>query len=292
MFRKCFIAIFVFSCFYSAGIVCVSSDEKSPFCFEAHTFSEAEIESMLAQKKTLNKLQQGIKPTNAELADNAMSLFNKTFGEELAVSGGGAALLNNLFQVPGFGFVDTSLTHAGGAIAVVQFMVDLANDKPEAQINLAKNASFWAVGTFNMFSRAVKISAVGVFAIDYALTSLGSTTITGRYDFWYRGYKKFYDEKYGNDMTKWEDLIFGTYKGDMDAFLKDGLMDFWKDAYINKEYTKFVQTRTFPRKDEQQKMKIQYLREEKKLEQLKKYIVKKRKEEKERLRKTVQNNKR
>jgi len=289
----CFVALLTLTgiiFIFHNTIPAAGSEKKSPFCMAPHRFTDAEIEAVMPQKATLQKLENGVAPTNAELADNAMSLFNAQFGESLAVSGATAALGNNLFQIPGFNFVDTYLTNVGGALAVLQFMVDWANEKPEAQVVFAKNTSFWAVGTFKIFSRAVKITAVGVFIIDYALNTFGAATISIRYDFWYNGYEEFYNQKYGKNMEKWSGLIFGTYQGDMDRFLKEGMLEFWDKAYINKKYTKVTQPKAFPLKQEQQKMKIQYLRENKILENLKKYIDQKRAAEKKKLRETIQSN--
>lgn len=182
---------------------------------------------------------------------------------EMGPAGGGVTLYN--LTGAGLSGLDTGLTHLGGLLAVVQLYNDYQNNNPSMQVNFAKSASFWSIGTFSVFSNTLKTAAVGIGLFDYTLNKLGSVTSSMRYEFWEKAYAAHYDAKFGyrittrwdaglgrnvidrDDTEKWIDLIFRQYSGDVDRAMKEGFSDFWNDPEGNalnvgmNPYGKFVQ---------------------------------------------------
>ncbi len=251
-------------------------------CPERKQFTWEEIQK-LAQadwlKKTVasDEFQSG-KPPPFDDSTKAY-IWSLITTPELGPAGGGVTLIN--LSGAGLSGLDTCLTHLGGILAVVQLYNDYKDNNPAMQVNFAKSASFWSIGTFSVFSTALKTAAVGVGLFDYTLNKLGSATSSMRYEFWEKAYAKYYDKKYGyrvttkwdaglgrnvidqDDTEKWIDLIFRQHGGDVDKALKEGFSDFWKDPEgcalevgMN-PYGKFVQNIL---KDDQESIRQNYLR--------------------------------
>lgn len=251
-------------------------------CPERKHFTWEDIQK-LAQadwlKKTVSsdEFQNGKPP---QFDDSAKAyIWSLITTPELGPAGGGVTLVN--LSGAGLSGLDTCLTHLGGILAVVQLYNDYKDNNPAMQVNFAKSASFWSIGTFSVFSTALKTAAVGVGLFDYTLNKLGSATSSMRYEFWEKAYGRYYDKKYGyrvttkwdaglgrnvidkDDTEKWIDLIFRQHGGDVDKALKEGFSDFWNDPEgcalevgMN-PYGKFVQNIL---KDDQEAIRQNYLR--------------------------------
>jgi len=214
----------------------VISRAGTGFCLPEHYFTMEEISRFTPARQSLAAVAGFYDPASAAEPGYADLGWQFLTTAEFSPMAGLGIGLPTLLEIPGFKDMDGLLTHFGGFLALAQFWVDLENQDPMAQMKLAKSGTFWAVGALpeHMVSRAVKISAIGISLIDYSLTTLGTTAIAGNTEYWYRVYKKYYDDQYGHrveDMAKWEKLIFETYQGDFEKALTEGMMTFWNDEW-------------------------------------------------------------
>jgi len=235
------------------------------WCLPEHTITPAEVRAFTLAAREVDTLAAFYGQAPAAEPDYADLGWQFLTAPEFGGLAGLGVTLPTLLEVPGFDRMDGLLTHFGGLLALAQFWVDLEQQDPMAQMKLAKSGSFWAVGALpeHLVSRAIKISAIGIGLIDYSLTTLGSTAIAGKTEYWYRVYKRYYDDRYGHrlaDMAKWEKLIFDTYNGDFEKALTDGLMTFWNDDW-RYSYEATSHAHAEPTPEEKEQIRQSYLAE-------------------------------
>ncbi|HED12882.1 MAG TPA: PASTA domain-containing protein [Gammaproteobacteria bacterium] len=210
-----------------------AAGQNSTLCLPARTFTRDDLQRYSRRRalpeKTMREYYKGIAPRGPGIIATAWNFITTP---ELGPMGGGVSLAT-LAGLLGKGALDTSLTHLGGILALIQFAKDIQSGNKMKQINLAKSSAFWAVGTLP-FSSALKISAVGIVFIDYYLNKLGTAAASGKSLYWFKSYKNYYDQKLGyhlKDMPRWQQLIFQSYGGDMKKALTAGMMGFWGDPF-------------------------------------------------------------
>lgn len=87
-------------------------------------------------------------------------------------------------------------TNVGTALALVQLAVDYKRgDERAMAVNAFNTAQGLAIGKWG--TKALKVSMIGVTAIDYSLTKLREELITGREELWYKAYEIYYNQESG-----------------------------------------------------------------------------------------------
>lgn len=158
---------------------------------------------------------------------NHMSKYSNMYGPVLqeamnrGLSPGGAAynlgksVVDDWFKASGVVFemegifysseyisdLSDAFSNVGMALSIAQLAVDYSRGDQRAMAVTAFNtAQGWAISKWG--TKALKVSMIGVTAIDYSLTKLREQVIEGREEGWTETYRRYYSDK-GMSNTDW-----------------------------------------------------------------------------------------
>jgi hypothetical protein len=167
-----------------------------------------------------------------------------TLGEE----GASIAQLSKASAV--LGKVNEIAGNLGVAFAFVQFALDMSkgdDEKREAVGNALKAYGMDLIGRFG--TSAMKLSSVGLFALDYSLNKFGETAWRGRRDVYTRAYAAYYAE-HPRSETDWlarfktlassgqtPEANSAALRGELELYAKE----FWSDRSVVGEYQERLQ---------------------------------------------------
>lgn len=145
-----------------------------------------------------------------ECLNNGMSPGEKATGLGLTVTGdwlgisGGliTTLTETVYSTQLIKDIGGAITNVGLAAAFAQAAYDFhKGDDVALYGNLTKNLSYFTVSKWG--SRALQLSFVGVYAIDYSLNKFATEAWQGRDDIWYEAYKIYYEREGKRTAREW-----------------------------------------------------------------------------------------
>ena len=94
------------------------------------------------------------------------------------------------------------LGNVGLSLALAQLAVDYSRgDERAMAVNAFNTSQGLAIGKWG--TKALKVSMIGVMAIDYSLSKLAKQVIGGREDVWQRAYDLYYRENHSRSGAEW-----------------------------------------------------------------------------------------
>ena len=198
-----FVVLFCFAVPYSiAGSEAVNL-EKTPlphiYAFHVRDYSKSK------DKIDLPLYGVSDEQIDTEAGKAGWSAFNMYFGLEGAVATVmqecmGATFLNN---------INSACSEIGGALVVMQLMMDLASkDYAAANINFGKGSIYYAMGKWG--SRAVKLGAVAAVAVEMYLTIFADTVNRKHDEFYYETLRWYFTKGLGHKSPEAWKQIFTT----------------------------------------------------------------------------------
>jgi len=228
-------------------------------CIGQHTFTEKDLLglSAFAYPEVAKELQPDGKGFS-HYAWKMISHPNVAQGANLGIS-----LPSELgFSSRWMTKLNNSFTQFGAVVILGQLAVDLYDDNPLLQINLAKSTAY-ATSLSKRFSQSMRISSIAVQVIDYALNELGKTATQGQKQLWYQAYEDYFDTQYGykvKDMKNWDRLIAENH-GDFSQALKNMHKKFWGDPFRDSfKKQKYMWGNAEPSDAVKEEVRIEYLR--------------------------------
>lgn len=125
-------------------------------------------------------------------------------------------------------------THAGVALAVVQLASDIYTGKEnrETATNLTRNIIFSGVSLVG--TAAMQLAFVGVYAIDYSLTSFGKAAVQTKLENIDRVYRYYNEHENARTLKQWRSIFIDIYDQNRnDPNRAKELMDEAIDSYCN-----------------------------------------------------------
>ena len=125
-------------------------------------------------------------------------------------------------------------TYAGVALAVVQLASDLYTGKEnrETATNLTRNIIFSGVSLAG--TAAMQLAFVGVYVIDYSLTSFGKAAVQAKLDNIDRVYRYYNENENKRSLKQWRQIFIDIYnQNPNDPNRAKELMDEAIDSYCN-----------------------------------------------------------
>lgn len=143
-------------------------------------------------------------------------LFKKIYGDSTTYYSG---ITGGIGALDGIGLslvgdtTGSAFTHIGGLCGVVQYIIDVADKNPMAELNLTKNAVNYGIGLMNI--KALNVAMFGVFIIDYSLNKLATEAMKSYQEWMYTSFAACMEDKYNAEgRGDWEQIIKIIEKGE------------------------------------------------------------------------------
>jgi len=138
---------------------------------------------------------------------SALELGNDIVSSWFNFSGAGLTLLTNtVYSTDFLTGIGSAMTNLGLLSAVAQVAIDYQKgDNLALYFNLIKNLSYFSVSKFG--SAFLQLSSVGVFCIDYALSTFANEAISGRRDIYQEAYRLYYASEGKRSAKEWYNLF-------------------------------------------------------------------------------------
>ncbi len=157
------------------------------------------------------------------------------FGEIFSIEGQVLTFAEQALFIDGLSDINKGMSNLGLIVSIFQVGIDLSKGETRlASVGAYKTFMGYVIGKG---SRVMQISNVGVFFIDYALTSFGNEAWRNREDAWRKAYTSYYKKENPRSVSQWKEIIYPFYlkaeKADSPQYLQNRL-DAKIDEYISK----------------------------------------------------------
>ncbi len=144
-----------------------------------------------------------------ELINNQLTTGGKAWNLGKSVTDDWLKASGAIFEMEGLAYssefisgLSDAMTNVGTALAVAQLAVDYSRgDQRAMAVNTFNTAQSLAISKWG--SKALKVSMIGVTAIDYSLTKLREQLIQGRQEVWNKAYELYYRENHARSGADW-----------------------------------------------------------------------------------------
>lgn len=155
----------------------------------------------------------------------ALELGTSITGDWLGIGGASiTALTQTVYSTEFLNNLGGAMTNIGLAAAFAQAVVDFRKGDDVALYgNLTKNLSYYSIGTWG--SRALQLSFVGVYAIDYSINKFASEAWNGRNEIWYEAYKIYYETEGKRSASEWYKKFYWMWQDSISSNNPNELKD-------------------------------------------------------------------
>ena len=144
-----------------------------------------------------------------ELINNQLTTGGKAWNLGKSVTDDWLKASGAIFEMEGLAYssefisgLSDAMTNVGTALAVAQLAVDYSRgDQRAMAVNTFNTAQGLAISKWG--TKALKVSMIGVTAIDYSLTKLREQLIKGRQEVWSKAYELYYRENHARSGADW-----------------------------------------------------------------------------------------
>ena len=173
---------------------------------------------------------------NDELQMKELEIGWTLFSEVFSFEGQALTFAEQALFIDGLSDINKGLSKLGLLVSIFQIGIDLSKGETKlASVGAYKTFMGYAIGKFG--SRVMQISNVGIFFIDYALTSFGNEAWRNREDAWRKAYTSYYKKESHRSVPQWKEIIYPFYlkaeNADSPQYLQNRL-DAQIDEYISK----------------------------------------------------------
>lgn len=144
-----------------------------------------------------------------ELINNQLTTGGKAWNMGKSITDDWLKASGAIFEMEGLAYssefisgLSDAMTNVGVAISVAQLAIDYSRgDQRAMAVNTFNTAQGLAISKWG--TKALKVSMIGVTAIDYSLTKLREQLIQGRHEVWSKAYELYYRENHNRSGVDW-----------------------------------------------------------------------------------------
>lgn len=157
---------------------------KTSYYYPQEIYSLDKIKSIISEYD-----ENGEKP-GYEAISAGWDIATECFG--IGSTAGGFA--EEVLDMSSFSNINTIAGEMGLGLALLQLAIDIDTEEPApAVLTFSKDLGSYALGKWG--TKALKISSIGIFIIDYSLGKFGETAVTTRDQLYENAYKLYYTDK-------------------------------------------------------------------------------------------------
>jgi len=194
-FNRLLIVLVLFLTMFFPEAFCVLP-KYSPTAYVAPAgFKTKEVLNNNAAGK-LEQLKQVLKANSGLAAPDksAIKIGWDAVEEGFGLVGAGVAFSNDALGAAVLNNINTVIGELGIVFAAARLAVELNLDKPAPAVaNFVKSATFYALGKFGF--KALKISSIGIFVLDYSLNKFAAKAVEAKYQDWEKAYFNYYRKR-------------------------------------------------------------------------------------------------
>lgn len=194
---------------------------------EKTSLYEYEIDEFATSKNAAAKVITSSGVDYGQAYNVGWSTATEVFGLE----GLSLSFLNDVMGVGAVSKIGDACGNMGMGLAVIQLGIDISQGKAgPGVVNFSKSSAFYAIGKFGW--QSLKIAAIGVQFIDYALNKFGNASVAARVGVWNSAYRNYYERGPGRvTAVQWKGILNKAgSKEEMESIIRNHLKKFWGEA--------------------------------------------------------------